>query len=1192
MNEIDLNKFTLKGFLGKGSFGEVRKVEEKETGNIFAAKISFSFLDEESKEDILELTREVNIMSMVHHPSVVMFIGFNLHDFYNDPKPVIITEYMKNGTLEEVINLERLSRSIWDDTKKLINIYGIAAAMAYLHSNHIIHRDLKPSNILIDEYLCPKISDFGLSKIKHQNSESLTMQSTANVKGTPIYISPEIYQNVEYNIESDVYAFAFIMYEIITNEQPFAECKSVEEIKTKVINGIRPKFPYPISDAYQDLIERCWNQDPSKRPTFDEIVDELQNDPSYLTDEIEKDDFFQYVDYIDEYKKTFDKTKKMIRLEDFIQNKTSSFKQVTVDRKKVSQMMRSMNKQSSMEQSSNLGEKIKESMHRSFQKSQTMLIKDSSQKSKSVQSFNKSETSQSLNSKDKSKSRRRSLFRKTKSKSVLIDLPDNECNEIIRDSEGDPQKQFLVGKYFIEGSNNFPQNTENGIKFLEKSIKSECIEAIIYYSNMLIKGDIVPKDLSKAKKILKKQLKKNDASVLYLYGKIEKKERNFQKAAKYFEKATKRGSTEAMHSYAKLCFNGKGCPQSYKNAQYYFDMAKKNGLDKRDSFLAKQTGDSLYFYGMKFYNGYELETNKEEAAKCFRLAVGKNDIASMVQYAYMLKNGIGVDIDKQDAFRLFQIAAQKGDSNAMFYIGDMLYNGDGVQTDEKEALKYLKSAINKGNSLAREKYPKLCEQPNANQKEPASNIKQIKDAADRGDANQSYKLGMMLLKGIDCHPNTKEGIRYIKYAADKNHVDAMFEYASILEKGQGVIQDQNAALHYYKLAADKGHASAKKSYTNILEKRKNEPILIKNFNSFPLKTKQYIISQIAPKYPNNSILEGLHKLASFLMTNELKEKKCFEILINDEFDLLHMIQLNTEYEIQISWEVSEVLFYYNVRFDVLNDIFHYYRSVFVELQYPSRIFEELFKWIFKVKSNVIQVMISIFIYGIRETDSRFMYNELISSVRLGSTVCEIPGDIFGELYAFKGCTSLTRISIPSSVTHIGADAFRNCSMLQYITIPSSVKSFDQSVFFGCSSLKEITLPSSVIDTGGTLFAECSSLTNVTLSNSLMKISDGFFKGCTSLTQVSIPSSVIEIGWNVFLRCTSLRQVSIPSSVTIIGENAFQKCTSLTQISIPPSVTEIGDNAFTGCTSLRRITVPSRLNISNIGIDSNTEVFYI
>lgn len=144
-------------------------------------------------------------------------------NFENEPNPTIITEYATNGSLSEIIELEKsgLSPSEWCPTKKLIIIYGIASGMAYMHSHKVIHRDLKPQNVLLDEFLNPKISDFGLSKITDFLSISMNIQSQRGLKGTPIYMAPEILLNENYSTASDVYAFAFVLYELFTLESPY-----------------------------------------------------------------------------------------------------------------------------------------------------------------------------------------------------------------------------------------------------------------------------------------------------------------------------------------------------------------------------------------------------------------------------------------------------------------------------------------------------------------------------------------------------------------------------------------------------------------------------------------------------------------------------------------------------------------------------------------------------------------------------------------------------------------------------------------------------------------------------------------------------------------------------------------------------------------------------------------------------------
>ena len=91
--------------------------------------------------------------------------GFNPVDFDNELHPTIFSPFIPNGSLSSLINQEKKSLidHEWDDTKKLMCIFGIASTMKHLHSLNIIHRDLKPDNILIDENYHPVICDIGLS---------------------------------------------------------------------------------------------------------------------------------------------------------------------------------------------------------------------------------------------------------------------------------------------------------------------------------------------------------------------------------------------------------------------------------------------------------------------------------------------------------------------------------------------------------------------------------------------------------------------------------------------------------------------------------------------------------------------------------------------------------------------------------------------------------------------------------------------------------------------------------------------------------------------------------------------------------------------------------------------------------------------------------------------------------------------
>ena len=199
----------------------------------------------------------------------------------------------------------------------------------------------------------------------------------------------------------------------------------------------------------------------------------------------------------------------------------------------------------------------------------------------------------------------------------------------------------------------------------------------------------------------------------------------------------------------------------------------------------------------------------------------------------------------------------------------------------------------------------------------------------------------------------------------------------------------------------------------------------------------------------------------------------------------------------------------------------------------------------------------------------------------GLTSVTIPNSVtsIGD-YAFSGCSGLTSVTIPNSVTSIGNGAFTGCSGLTSVTIPNSVTRIGYRAFYSCSGLTSITIPNSVTSIGSHAFSFCSGLTSVTIPNSVTSIEDGTFNDCSGLTSVTIPNSVTSIGGDAFWGCSGLTSITIPNSVTSIGERAFRGCSGLTSVTIGNSVTSIGNYAFYGCSSLTSITIPN--SVTSIG----------
>lgn len=162
---------------------------------------------------------------------------------------------------------------------------------------------------------------------------------------------------------------------------------------------------------------------------------------------------------------------------------------------------------------------------------------------------------------------------------------------------------------------------------------------------------------------------------------------------------------------------------------------------------------------------------------------------------------------------------------------------------------------------------------------------------------------------------------------------------------------------------------------------------------------------------------------------------------------------------------------------------------------------------------------------------------------------------------FKGCSVLTSVTIPSSVTSIGLYAFEGCSGLTSLIIPSSVTSIERSAFKGCSGLTNLTIPSSVTSIGSYVFENCSGLTSITIPSSVTEIGGAAFKGCSSLINLyyKIDDEIetylryghlyinVKCGIEYYLNDKKITSVAIPSTITKLGEYAFQNCRDLTSV---------------------------------------------
>lgn len=245
--------------IGNGGFSKVFLATQVSTGKKMAIKCLKK--KQLTDRDFQMFKREIELFSYLQHPCLLHFVGFCI------PKPFwIITEFMAGGSLWKRLH----DGPSLESTQKTIIAYGIAQGMQYIHSKGMIHRDLKSLNILLDEKNNPHICDFGLSR--SQSSSSTESPMTVGI-GTSQWMAPEMLSSSpKYNDKADVYSYAIILWEILTEDVPFRGLTNIQIAMAVVNNDKRPQIPENCPSALHKLIIKCWDREASVRPDFKTIV--------------------------------------------------------------------------------------------------------------------------------------------------------------------------------------------------------------------------------------------------------------------------------------------------------------------------------------------------------------------------------------------------------------------------------------------------------------------------------------------------------------------------------------------------------------------------------------------------------------------------------------------------------------------------------------------------------------------------------------------------------------------------------------------------------------------------------------------------------------------------------------------------------------------------------------------------------
>ncbi|KAJ6929740.1 serine/threonine-protein kinaseY17 [Populus alba x Populus x berolinensis] len=257
--EIDTSQLKVENKVASGSYGDLYR------GTYCSQEVAIKVLKPErvSAEMLREFSQEVYIMRKVRHKNVVQLIGACTQS----PNLCIVTEFMAKGSLYNFLHKQKGVFKLPSLIKVAIDV---SKGMNYLHQNNIIHRDLKTANLLMDENEVVKVADFGVARVQTQ-SGVMTAET-----GTYRWMAPEVIEHKPYDYKADVFSFGIVMWELLTGELPYSYLTPLQAAVGVVQKGLRPTIPKHTYPKLAELLERCWQRDPTQRPNFSQIIDILQ----------------------------------------------------------------------------------------------------------------------------------------------------------------------------------------------------------------------------------------------------------------------------------------------------------------------------------------------------------------------------------------------------------------------------------------------------------------------------------------------------------------------------------------------------------------------------------------------------------------------------------------------------------------------------------------------------------------------------------------------------------------------------------------------------------------------------------------------------------------------------------------------------------------------------------------------------
>jgi serine/threonine-protein kinase len=258
-----IGKYEIQAEVGRGGFGTVYRAYDPSMGRSVAIKVVTS----EGEPQLLARFRaEAGVHGKLTHNNIVPIYEYGEHN----GAPYIVMELLEGENLQTLLKAKRNLSLL----EKMRIMYQVAEGLNYAHQRGVVHRDVKPANIMLLPGGLVKIMDFGIARLVGADSSGLTRRN-GDLIGTPLYMSPEQFHGGVADIQSDIFAFGVIYYELLSGVHPFQAADL-----SAVIYRIMSVDPLPLAEvatefppALGTLVHRAMAKDRTQRyTTLDDAV--------------------------------------------------------------------------------------------------------------------------------------------------------------------------------------------------------------------------------------------------------------------------------------------------------------------------------------------------------------------------------------------------------------------------------------------------------------------------------------------------------------------------------------------------------------------------------------------------------------------------------------------------------------------------------------------------------------------------------------------------------------------------------------------------------------------------------------------------------------------------------------------------------------------------------------------------------